>query len=194
MTGDTGVSSPETSEYKFRVVMLGEERVGKTSLIRRFTENRFEEEYKQTLGTTFSTKDTKLLDGNGTKRLVRLVVWDMGGTATYRELRRQYMRGAAGGVIVYDVTRPETFMAMNRWFEVFRNTCPNAPVVVCANKVDLVDQRMVPVEPGHMLRDWFQADYFETSAKTGERVADVFKRLARRILMQTLDKTPSPLM
>ncbi len=109
----------------------------------------------------------------------------MGGQTTYRELRRQFMKGSAGAIIVYDVTRPETFMAMNNWFESFRETCPNASVVVAANKVDLLDNRIVPVEPGLMLRDWFQADYYETSAKTGEAVTDVFAKLAQLVLRQS---------
>lgn len=168
-------------EYKFRVVLLGEAAVGKTSLIKRYTENSFDEEYKQTIGTTFASKDVAVADDSGESMNVRLIIWDMGGQTTYRELRRQFMKGSTGAVIAYDVTRPETYMAMNNWFESFRETCPDAAVVICANKVDLVDKRMVPVEPGLMLRDWFQADYFETSAKTGASVTDVFARLAEII-------------
>ncbi|MGQ4871902.1 MAG: Rab family GTPase [Candidatus Thorarchaeota archaeon] len=180
--------------YKFRVVLLGEAAVGKTSLLRRFTENVFEEEYKQTLGTTFATKDVKVLCEDGISRSVRLVIWDMGGQDTYKELRRRFMKGASGAVIVYDVTRPETFMAMNNWFESFRETCPAADVVICANKVDLEKERMVPVEPGHMLRDWFQADYFETSAKTGQYVTDVFARIAEIMLNKKLKEHSGPMM
>ena len=177
--------------YKFRVVCLGEASVGKTSLIRRYTENAFDDEYKQTIGTTFATKDVKVADKSGTARPVRLVLWDMGGQSTYRELRRQFMKGAAGAIIVYDVTRPETFMAMNTWFESFHEVCPGAPVVICANKVDLESKRMVPREPGLMLKDWFQADYFETSAKAGTAVSDVFTRIAQ-IMMNgaTAERTP----
>ncbi len=167
--------------FKFRVVLLGEATVGKTSLLRRFTENAFDEEYKQTIGTTFSTKDVELADDDGEKRLVRLVVWDMGGQSTYKELRRQYMKGATAAVIVYDVTQPETFMAMNSWYESFREVSPNAVVVICANKVDLTDKRMVPVQPGEMLRDWYQAAYYETSAKTGVCVEDVFAKVAESV-------------
>jgi len=174
--------------YKFRVVMLGEATVGKTSLVRRYTTDSFSEEYKQTIGTTFAKKDLVLNDSRKVARNVRLVIWDMGGQDTYRELRRQYMKGASGAVIVYDVTRPETFMAMNNWYEAFRETCPDAVVVICANKVDLVDKRMVPLEPGIMLRDWFQAEYYETSARTGDFVTDVFMRIAELVLERTLQQ------
>ncbi|MFW9846016.1 MAG: Rab family GTPase [Candidatus Thorarchaeota archaeon] len=185
-------SDESADEFKFRVVLLGEAAVGKTSLIRRFTENSFDEEYKQTIGTTFASKDVSVTDDDGTTRQVRLIVWDMGGQTTYRELRRQFMKGSSGAVIAYDVTRPETFMAMNNWFESFRETCPNAAVVIAANKVDLIDSRIVPVEPGLMLRDWFQADYYETSAKTGAQVTDVFDKLAKLVLKQIRAEKKGP--
>jgi small GTP-binding protein len=187
-------SDDDFEGYKFRVVLLGEAAVGKTSLVRRYTENVFDEEYKQTIGTTFATKDIEVTDSEGTVRKVRLNVWDMGGQSTYRELRRQFMKGASGAIIVYDVTRPETFMAMNNWFESFREVCQASPVIISANKVDLTDKRMVPHEPGMMLRSWFQAEYFETSAKTGDAVNNVFTRLAEIVLEKALSESKSPLM
>jgi GTPase SAR1 family protein len=77
---------------------------------------------------------------------------------------------------------------MNNWFEAFRETCPDAPVVICANKVDLTDKRMVPVEPGIMLEKWLQAEYYETSARTGSNVSDVFARMAEIVLVRTLSE------
>ena len=192
------MSDTDTSDgfegYKFRIVLLGEAGVGKTSLVRRYTENVFDEEYKQTIGTTFATKDIDVTGSDGTVRKVRLNVWDMGGQSTYRELRRQFMKGASAAIVVYDVTRPETFMAMNNWFESFKEVCPDSPVLISANKVDLLDKRMVPQEPGIMLRDWFQAEYFETSAKTGDAVDNVFTRIAEVVLKKALSESKGPLM
>lgn len=179
--------------YKFRVVLLGEATVGKTSLLKRYTENSFDEEYKQTLGTTFANRDIDVKDEQGNTRKVRLSIWDMGGQSTYRELRRQYMKGASASIIVYDVTRPESFMAMNNWFESFREVCPDAPAFICANKIDLTDKRIVPPEPGLMLRDWFQSEYYETSAKDGTAVVDVFTRCAEVVLQKALGESKSPL-
>jgi len=193
-TSDTTTSDDGFEGYKFRVVLLGEAAVGKTSLVRRYTENVFDEEYKQTIGTTFATKDIDVTGSDGTVRKVRLNVWDMGGQSTYRELRRQFMKGASGAIVVYDVTRPETFMAMNNWFESFKEVCPDSPVLISANKVDLLDKRMVPQEPGMMLRDWFQAEYFETSAKTGDAVDNVFTRIAEVVLEKALSESKGPLM
>ena len=186
-------SSDGSDGFKFRVVLLGEATVGKTSLLRRYTENVFEEEYKQTLGTSFATKEVEVKDDEGGVRGVKLSIWDMGGQSTYRELRRQYMKGSSAAIIVYDVTKPESFMAMNNWFESFREVCPNAPIFICANKVDLMDKRMVPQEPGMMLRDWFQSEYYETSAKDGTRVTDVFERCAQVILSKSVSEGKGPL-
>ncbi|MFW9808632.1 MAG: Rab family GTPase [Candidatus Thorarchaeota archaeon] len=197
---DASDASPDNSAsdgfegYKFRIVLLGEAAVGKSSLLRRYTENAFDEEYKQTIGTTFATKDVDVTDSGGEVRKVRLNVWDMGGQSTYRELRRQFMKGASAAIIVYDVTRPETFMAMNNWFESFKEVCPDSPVLISANKIDLVEQRMVPTEPGRMLRDWFQSEYFETSAKTGDEVNNVFSRTAEVVLAKALAESKSPIM
>ena len=181
-------SSDGSDGFKFRVVLLGEATVGKTSLLRRYTENIFEEEYKQTLGTTFATKEVEVKDDVGDVRSVKMSIWDMGGQSTYRELRRQYMKGSSAAIIVYDVTKPESFMAMNNWFESFREVCPDAPIFICANKVDLADKRMVPQEPGIMLRDWFQSEYYETSAKDGTKVNDVFERCAQVILTKSVEE------
>jgi small GTP-binding protein len=179
--------------FKFRVVLLGEATVGKTSLLRRYTENVFEEEYKQTLGTTFATKEVEVKTEDGSVRGVKLSIWDMGGQSTYRELRRQYMKGSSSAIIVFDVTKPESFMAMNNWFESFREVCPDAPIFICANKIDLVDKRMVPQEPGMMLRDWFQSEYYETSAKDGTKVTDVFERCAAVVLEKSVSQDKGPL-
>jgi len=153
-------SSDDFDGFKFRVVLLGEATVGKTSLLRRYTENVFDEEYKQTLGTTFATKDIDVKDSEGSVRSTRLSIWDMGGQSTYRELRRQYMKGSSAAI---------------------------------ANKIDLADKRMVPQEPGMMLRDWFQSEYYETSAKDGTKVTDVFQRCAEVVLLKAVTEGKSPL-
>ncbi len=181
MQGGTSTSAfgkEQTDESIFRVTLLGESAVGKSALLRRFSSNSFDMEYSPTLGSTSELLTITFPSPIGKFKSIQMQVWDMGGQATYRELRRQFIKGSAGGFLVYDVTRPETFMAMNHWYTLFREVCPNSPLVICANKVDLKEQRMVPVEPGIMLRDWFQCEYYETSARTGQSVEKVFTRLA----------------
>ncbi len=180
--------SPKFDGYEFRVVMLGDASVGKTALVARFINGSFDATYRQTLNVSLLNKDIQIVDHSGVNHPVRLNIWDMGGHATFRELRRQYMKNASGAILVYDVTRPETFMTANNWFSTFRDMCPDASILICANKIDLVEQRLVLTQSGHMLRDWFQADYFEVSAKTGMGINDVFIRLAEVMLNKVLSQ------
>ncbi|MEM2142397.1 MAG: Rab family GTPase [Candidatus Thorarchaeota archaeon] len=170
---------PSGTNPELRIVMLGEAGVGKTALITRFVTGTFDGQYRQSMGTTVTEKRISIRDSRGTQREVTVRLMDMGGRGTYRELRRQFMKGAHGAVLVYDVTRPETFMAMNNWYETFRDSCPDACLVICANKVDLKDKRMVPFETGVMLQKWLQADYFETSAENGQNVSEAFLMLVK---------------
>jgi len=90
--------------------MAGEGGVGKTSLIIRFCQNRFTEEYKPTLGADFAVKKVKIGDME-----VTLQIWDLSGQERFEIMRKYYFKGASAGVLVFDVTRPETFLLINRW-------------------------------------------------------------------------------
>ncbi len=188
MYTESRVPQPDEKEsepfegYEFRILMLGAVSVGKTALVTRFIDGSFEDEYRQTLSVTQSKKRLQIVDMTGREHTVMLTISDMGGQETFRELRRQYMKGASGAIIVYDVTKPETFMSTNNIFSTFRDVCPDAAVIICANKIDLVAQRMVPIQTGIMLRNWFQTDYFETSAKTDVGVREMFMRIAELML------------
>jgi Ras-related protein Rab-5C len=90
------------------------------------------------------------------------------------------MDGALMGLIVYDVTRPPTFMAVHEWFMKFVAVCPKAKVALVANKVDL-ETRQVPMEAGKMIAEWLKVRYFEVSAKTGENIEEVFTDMVVRV-------------
>ena len=85
--------------------------------------------------------------------------------------------------LVYDVTRPSTFMNTYEWYRNFRAVCPNAPLVLAANKVDIKD-RKVPKESGLMLSEWLEVKYMETSAKTGKNVNAMFVELAKEVILR----------
>ncbi|MFX1262127.1 MAG: Rab family GTPase [Promethearchaeota archaeon] len=159
-----------------KVVALGDYAVGKTSCIRRYTDNTFREEYKSTIGTSFYVKSLDHTNPSGRNLRIRVVLWDLAGQPSYNELRQRYMDGALIGLIIYDVSRPSSFMTIHDWFMKFVAVCPKASVVVLANKVDLKD-RKVPVEAGKMLADWLDVKYFEVSAKTGENIEEIFSNL-----------------
>ncbi|MFW9850853.1 MAG: GTP-binding protein [Candidatus Thorarchaeota archaeon] len=185
--------SAEPISHMFKLVALGDGAVGKTSCIKRYTEGSFSEHYIMTIGTTFALKTVEAQMPNSEPITARVVLWDLAGQPTYNELRRRYMAGASMAIIVYDVTRPQTFLDVGEWFTKLITVCPNAVVAVVANKIDRSD-RLVPPEAGEMIKNWLDVDHYETSAKTGENVDDLFENLVTQAITKqkelgSLDQT-----
>ncbi len=167
--------------HKFKLVALGAGGVGKTSCIKRFTDRTFSETYKATIGTTIAMKAVDVDMPDGEHISANVVFWDLAGQTRFSMLRRRYMAGASMAFIVYDVTRPGTFIEVTEWYDKFIAVCPNAVVAVVANKIDRKD-RFVPPEAGEMVQKMWNAMYYETSAKTGDNVDLMFKDLVRRAI------------
>ncbi|MHA3963554.1 MAG: Rab family GTPase [Candidatus Thorarchaeota archaeon SMTZ1-45] len=170
--------SMEDASHMLKMVALGNGAVGKTSCIKRYTEDSFSERYIATIGTTFALKTVNTISPSGSSITARVVLWDLAGQPTYNELRRRYMAGASMAIIVYDVTRPQTFLDIGEWFTKFITVCPNAVVAVVANKIDRED-RLVPPEAGKMVTNWLDVLHYETSAKTGENINLLFTDLVK---------------
>lgn len=173
----------------FKLVALGDGAVGKTSCIRRYTEDSFSERYIATIGTTFALKTLDVKLPTGSTVTARVVLWDLAGQPTYNELRRRYMAGASMALIVYDVTRPQTFLDIGEWYTRLITVCPNAVIAVVANKIDRPD-RLVPPEAGKMVQEWLDVLHYETSAKTGENVNILFTDLVTRAIAKQQDLGP----
>ena len=173
----------------FKLVALGDGAVGKTSCIRRYTENSFSERYIATIGTTFALKTLDVQLPTGSTVTARVVLWDLAGQPTYNELRRRYMAGASMALIVYDVTRPQTFLDIGEWYTRLITVCPNAVIAVVANKIDRPD-RLVPPEAGKMVQEWLDVLHYETSAKTGENVNTLFTDLVARAIAKQQELGP----
>jgi small GTP-binding protein len=181
--------SIEDTSHMFKLVALGNGAVGKTSCIKRYTEDSFSERYIATIGTTFALKTVNTVLPSGSSVTARVVLWDLAGQPTYNELRRRYMAGASMAIIVYDVTRPQTFLDIGEWFTKFITVCPNAVVAVVANKIDRED-RLVPPEAGAMVNQWLDVLHYETSAKTGENVNTMFTDLVQRAIAKQAEQGP----
>ncbi len=173
----------------FKLVALGDGAVGKTSCIKRYTEDSFSERYIATIGTTFALKTLDVVLPSGSTVKARVVLWDLAGQPTYNELRRRYMAGASMAIIVYDVTRPQTFLDIGEWYTKFITVCPNAVVAVVANKIDRED-RLVPPEAANMVTQWLGVLHYETSAKTGENINPLFTDLATRAILKQQEFGP----
>ncbi|MHA1275639.1 MAG: Rab family GTPase [Candidatus Helarchaeota archaeon] len=170
---------PELKQYVFKIVVIGNGAVGKTSLIARFAEKMFKAEYKPTLGVNIVIKEFDL--GNNH---IKLTVWDIAGQARWRDVRSVYYRGSNGAIIVYDVTRPNTFEALQSWYDDLLKFSQDEeiPRILLANKIDLPDLRKVTTAVGKKSAEVLNAPYFETSAKDGTQVDEAFKEISQMIL------------
>lgn len=156
-----------------KVVVAGDGAVGKTSLIRRYCEGKFDTERVQTIGVDFQTQTVDLPQGT-----VKLSIWDMAGQDRFAVMRGGFYRGSRAAALVYDVTAPETIKNLVRWRKEILDAVQTQPFLVIGNKTDL--ERAVPHETGMAFAKAIGAPYIETSALNGEGVPALFEELARQ--------------
>ncbi len=154
-----------------KVVVAGNGNVGKTSLIRRFCEGKFEEARVATIGVDFQTQ-TVDLDG----KTVKLSIWDMAGQDRFQVIRAGFYRGSRAAALVYDVTEPESLESLVRWREEILEVVDDQPFVVVGNKIDL--ERTQQPEHAQQFAGLIKAPYLETSALDGNGVDQLFEALA----------------
>ncbi|KAF2671983.1 ras-domain-containing protein [Microthyrium microscopicum] len=162
---------------KFKLVFLGEQSVGKTSLITRFMYDTFDNTYQATIGIDFLSKTMYLDD-----RTVRLQLWDTAGQERFRSLIPSYIRDSSVAVVVYDVTNAKTFEQTRKWVDDVRGERGNDVIIVLVgNKTDLADKRQVTEEAGQEEAKKNNLMFIETSAKVGHNVKLLFKRIAQAL-------------
>lgn len=160
-----------------KICLLGEFAVGKTSLVRRFVEGRFDDRYLSTIGVKISRKPVQLPNGR-----INLLLWDLAGSDEFNgQIRANYLRGAAGALIVCDLTRPETLSGFQRYMEQIQAVGLSIPVIFVGNKTDLTELRAISDEQLHTAAQEFGGQAFLSSAKTGYNVEEIFYRLAVEI-------------
>lgn len=164
-------------DFKFKVTLLGEASVGKTSLVLRFVKDYFKEDLKSTIGTNFMIKKVDIDDIK-----VQLLIYDIGAQKIFSSMRAKYFQGSNASIAIYDITRPETLHALPEWINSVREINGNIPIMIVGNKLDLEDQRRVPVMDAKNIAKRFTCMHAEVSAKTGESVEKVFKRVAKASL------------
>ncbi len=174
---------PGRTKASYKIVLMGESGVGKTSLVRRFVQHSFDEGYMVTLGAVVSKHVDLLSLQDGTDVEVNLLIWDIMGQKGFMDLLKEaYFHGAMGALAVFDITRQETLEGLRHWIEAARQGEPQIPIVVLGNKSDLVAQRMVTNDAARGFCTALALPYFPTSAKTGLNVETAFRFLSREAL------------
>jgi len=174
----------DSYDYLLKIVLIGDCNVGKTNLISRFTRNEFNSQSQSTIGVEFSTKSLSF-DGH----VVKSQVWDTAGQERYRSITNAYYRGAVGALVVYDITKKQSFESVERWVrEVKDHTEDKIQIMIVGNKLDLALNRQVQVDEARRYAMENGFHYIETSAYTSKNVEEAFKQLIQGIY----SKLPKP--
>ena len=165
-------------DYIVKICLLGEAAVGKTSLVYRFIENKFRDNYKSTLGVNLLKKDMVIDEYGG----VSAQIWDLGGQESFKSLRKLYLEGANGAFVIFDTTKRKTFDKLDEWIQSFKESRGNRPLLLIGNKIDLSDKIKVEESEVKEYAEKNSTEFILTSAKTGENVEKAFKGLVKTIL------------
>jgi len=180
------------NKYRFKFVIIGDHEVGKTSLIRRFVENKFSNDYRSTLGLNVTSHSIQFY-GNE----VIFVLFDIGAQEYFKRFRKTYYQGAQAAFIVFDLANEESFKNVKNWYKELQSFIGNRdiPIILVGNKSDLVNERKVEYQESIKLVNEFinefsskDFSYIETSALSGENVEDAFSLIAYHYIVKTKEK------
>jgi len=167
-------------EFSIKLILTGDYKVGKTSLIKRFVDNLFQDSYISTIGVEISKKVIEI----GEKTSINFIIWDIGGQIKQMiPYRKRFYSGANACFIVIDRTRLEHQNSIKTWYDEIKNSVPNnISIVIVCNKSDLIDEIVVSEADIKKVADEYGFHYILTSAKTGENVNDVFSYIGYKLL------------
>ena len=193
ITGDDmRISTNDPVILKLKICLLGDGAVGKTSLIRRFVEDEFRDEYLLTIGTKTSKKRLIVKKPEFQRDIhVTLIIWDIMGQISFRKLLHPtYLKGARGAILVCDLTRKETLEHLDDWIDSLYVEGKVVPSVFVGNKCDLVDKHTFSKAEIESVASAYDSPFYVTSAKTGDHVEEAFHNLAERIILEIMASDP----
>lgn len=171
-----------SKENVYKLILGGDGAVGKTSIVKRFTEGTFRKDYKATIGTSISKKECTF---DGLDSMVRFVIWDLAGQPQFKRIRPTYVANSGAGILVFDVTDRDSYDNISNWYnEIKKAAPPDIFLILSGNKIDLEESRVVSRAEGEALANELGLSYIETSAKTGENVNETFKMLALQLIQR----------
>ncbi|GGA18006.1 Rab family GTPase [Okeania sp. KiyG1] len=168
-----------------KICLVGDFGVGKTSLIRKFVDRQFSDQYLSTVGVKISRKKVDLPKTDVEKNdFLQLLIWDLEGHTKFKAIAPSYLQGASGAIVVADVTRQETIDNLSERLELFLSVNPKSVAILALNKSDLVDAEMINqlLSKFEHQEDKRVIATYSTSAKTGDNVDDIFHKLSYRML------------
>ena len=156
--------------YLFKYIIIGDSAVGKSNILLRYIHDKFNEEFQSTIGVEFGAKNLKIED-----KIYRIQIWDTAGQETFRSITRAYYKNSVCACVVYDITNKNSFQNIKSWLEDCKKQSPKTVfLILIGNKVDLEDKRQVTYEEGSVFAEQNGMLFFETSAKTGKNIEELF--------------------
>jgi Ras-related protein Rab-1A len=184
MSYSKSLQQPLEYDYLFKVLLIGDSGVGKSSLLLKFTDRVFTDHYISTIGVDFKIQTLQMDD-----KIIKLQLWDTAGQERFRTITTSYYRGAHGIIIVFDITDKESFANIKTWMtEIDRFASDNVCKILIGNKSDLEKQRQVSKEDAKELANKYKIDYIEASAKDSTNVQQLFVELTRQIKEANVQK------
>jgi len=178
----------ERYNYLFKFIIIGDAATGKSCLLHRFIDNKFMRDSTHTIGVEFGSKIINIQGNN-----IKLQIWDTAGQERFRSVTRSYYRGAAGALLVYDITSRESYNHLSTWLEDARTLASAGIVIILVgNKKDLEDEREVTFIEASRFAQENNLMFLETSALTGDNVEEVFLKCARSIFSKVEAKAVDP--
>ncbi|MFX0004555.1 MAG: Rab family GTPase [Candidatus Hodarchaeota archaeon] len=177
------------TEMIFKIIVIGDPAVGKTSLLTNFCGEKFTYEYVPTVGVNISKEPVTIKDDMGKDITINLMIWDIAGQPQFYMLHRPYFNGADGMMLVYDITRSSSFSNINNWWSTsVKYGLSSIPRILIGNKIDLKDERKIILPMAEHLSEKLAAPFFESSAQTGENVKMIFQKIAELTFRSKLEE------
>ena len=170
--------SKEKPDYSFKFIVIGNTYVGKSNIIYRFTQGKFEEKYKMTINLEFSFKNLKIND-----KIYRIQLWDTAGQEEFQSISRGYYKSGVCALVVYDITNRDSFNNIGTWVEECKNNGPTTiSLVLVGNKTDLEYKRQITYEEGEEFANRNNMQFFDTSAVNGNNIDKLFNDTVENII------------